>query len=284
MPADLTRERRWWDAKALREEEDQGDEAINRALRWRELERHLDGVRTILDVGGGTGAFSVPLAKRGYEVTHLDFSPAMLRIAREKARDLPSLRFVEANAVALPFADASFDLVLNMDGAISFCGSGAERALRESCRVASRTLVVAVSNRAWMVPVWVGGCVQILGAIAPAAEAMLTRGEWHQDQFPGNPALTRGMTQDYMPAFHAYTPAELRAILQDEGLRVQRCGGLGSLALLCGQETVGRVLKDEALREAFLDYCERFDEAILPDGPGTRHRAGLLAVAERVRR
>ena len=40
-------------------------------------------------------------------------------------------------------------------------------------------------------------------------------------------------------------------------------------------------LGDEVLFEQFLDLCERFDREILPDGPGTRQRAGLIAVAER---
>ena len=85
MPGtDFDREREWWDAKAPREETDAADEGINRGLRWREIERHLDGTRTILDVGGATGAFSIPLAKRGFRVTHLDLSPEMLAIACDK--------------------------------------------------------------------------------------------------------------------------------------------------------------------------------------------------------
>ena len=39
--------------------------------------------------------------------------------------------------------------------------------------------------------------------------------------------------------------------------------------------------KDENLLRLFLDLCERFDHEISPDGPGTRQRVGLLAVAER---
>jgi len=85
MRVDFGREREWWDAKAPKEEQDHLDEAINRALRWREIERHLEGVRTILEIGAATGAFSIPLARRGFSVTHLDFSPAMLGVARRKA-------------------------------------------------------------------------------------------------------------------------------------------------------------------------------------------------------
>lgn len=80
---DFDRERQWWDAKAPHEDTDRADERINRGLRWLEIEPHLHGTRTILDVGGATGAFSIPLAKRGFRGTHLDLSPEMLAVARE---------------------------------------------------------------------------------------------------------------------------------------------------------------------------------------------------------
>jgi len=283
MKVDFEREKQWWDAKAPKEEQDLGDEAINRALRWREIERHLEGVRTILDVGAGTGAFSIPLAQRGFSVTHLDFSPAMLEIARQKTQGLglKNLSFVEGNAVALPFPDRSFDMVLNMDGAISFCGSEAERAIFESCRVTKKKLIITVSHRAWMVPVWLASSLEVAGRFLPAVYAMFEQGEWHQEQFPENPLLAKGATQDYFGAFKAFLPSEIRTLLEQAGMRVLRVGGLGSLANLCGEELIKRVRKDEALFQEFLELCERFDKEILPEGPGTRQRAGLIAVAER---
>ena len=42
---------------------------------------------TVLDVGGGSGAIAVPLAVRGYDVTVLEPSPAMLALARQHAGD-----------------------------------------------------------------------------------------------------------------------------------------------------------------------------------------------------
>ena len=42
-------------------------------------------VRSVLDLGCGTGNHSLPLAERGYEVAGVDRSPAMLRAARMKA-------------------------------------------------------------------------------------------------------------------------------------------------------------------------------------------------------
>jgi SAM-dependent methyltransferase len=279
---DFDRERAWWDAKAHKEERDGHDEPINRALRWREMERRLDGVETILEVGAGTGAFSIPLAERGYEVTHLDLSPLMIEAARAKAGSLRSLRFVEGNATDLSrFADRFFDLVLNMDGAISFCGDQAERALFECCRVARKRIMVTVSHRAWMVPIWVGTSIHVTGRILPAANVMFDAGTWYQDQFPDNPLLTEENTSGYFGPLRAFLPAELRDLLQRAGLHVVRCGGLGSLANLVGPDVVRQVLADAALTQEFVELCDRYDAEISPEGIGTTERAGLIAVAER---
>lgn len=279
MNVDFERERAWWEAKAPQEERDLADEAVNRALRWQELERHLVGIHTVLDVGGGTGTFSIPLAGRGYAVTHVDFAAAMLALAQHKAGTDHNVQFVQANAVALPFPDRSFDLVLNTDDAISFCGSSALQAIREACRVARHVLILTVSHRAWLGPVVIEGSIQVAGRILPAARAMFDQGEWHQDQFPENPSLARGATQDYFGTLKAFLPHELRTALEEAGMQVVRCGGLGSLANLCGPETVAQALQDEALFQEFLDLCERYDREVLPNGPGTRERAGLIAVA-----
>ena len=71
-----------------------------------------------LDIGAGTGEFARAVARR-YPAAHVvatDFTGAMLSVARRR-HDPPPLRarldFGRANALALPFADASFDLVTN---------------------------------------------------------------------------------------------------------------------------------------------------------------------------
>jgi SAM-dependent methyltransferase len=280
---DFDRERQWWNAKAPKEEIDSADESINRLLRWREIERHLEGVRNILDIGAATGAFSIPLAQRGFQVTHLDLSPEMLSIAQEKARGVPGIEFLEGNASDLTqFSDRAFDLVLNMDGAISFSGFKAARAIQETCRVARTKVILTVSHQAQMAAAWVGWSLVRSGRLGPAVYAMVDHGEWHQDQFPGSKALTEGLTQNYLGALKAFLPDELTEILENAGMQILRCGGLGSLAGLCDQQALTGALQDNTLLESFLDLCENFDREILPCGPGTRQRAGLIAVACRV--
>lgn len=276
MEVDFCQEQRWWDAKASREETDLADERVNRLLRWRVIERHLQGVKTILDVGGGTGIFSISLAQKGFEVTHLDFSPKMIEIAKANARGVANLEFRLANATELNmFTDASFDLVLNMDGAISFCGSAAEKAISETCRVTKRAVIVSVSNRAWMAPVWLTESIDRTATITPAVSEMLRNGFWHWDQFPENAQLVEG----YFGTLKAFLPDELRMLLEKNGMVAVELHAVGSLANLSAK-ALEKLSKDEALFNQFLDLCEEYDR-ICPTGPGTRQRAGLLAVARR---
>jgi SAM-dependent methyltransferase len=80
------------------------------------------GIRTgmkVLDVGAGSGATSIPAALAGGDVVASDLTPELLEAGRSAAvASGVALRWVEADAEALPFADASFDVVLSSFGAM----------------------------------------------------------------------------------------------------------------------------------------------------------------------
>src|SRR3954466_1216642 len=75
------------------------------------------GIRTghrVLDVGAGSGATSIPAALAGGDVVASDLTPELLQAGRSAAVAMGvALEWVEADAAALPFADASFDVVLS---------------------------------------------------------------------------------------------------------------------------------------------------------------------------
>ena len=82
------------------------------------LEHRSEGAR-LLDLGCGTGTYSVPLAREGFDVVGLDFSQAMLRRAAAKGREgkVPGthLRFDQADFNApLRYEDDRFDQVLSV--------------------------------------------------------------------------------------------------------------------------------------------------------------------------
>jgi ubiquinone/menaquinone biosynthesis C-methylase UbiE len=68
----------------------------------------------IVDIGAGTGRFSIPLMIRGCRVVGVDLSPGMLRLMLSKVRRewLSSLQPVVADAQNLPFRSDSFDATL----------------------------------------------------------------------------------------------------------------------------------------------------------------------------
>jgi ubiquinone/menaquinone biosynthesis C-methylase UbiE len=71
----------------------------------------------VLDVAAGNGNVSLAAARRWCEVVATDYVPALLDRARERAAaERLALTFREADAEALPFADASFDAVVSTFG------------------------------------------------------------------------------------------------------------------------------------------------------------------------
>ena len=70
------------------------------------------GVRTVLELGCGTGNDAARLAGEGYEVTAVDLSGEA--IGRARTRFGPLVRFMQADMTRpLPFPDASFDAVMS---------------------------------------------------------------------------------------------------------------------------------------------------------------------------
>jgi SAM-dependent methyltransferase len=73
----------------------------------------------VLDVASGTGNAAIPAAQRGADVTASDLTPELLDAGRARAEaEGLKLEWVPADAEALPFDDASFDVVMSSIGAM----------------------------------------------------------------------------------------------------------------------------------------------------------------------
>ena len=87
--------------------------------RWKRRVIELAAVQPgnrALDLCCGTGDLALALARRGADVTGVDFSPAMLEIAEARHREnfksqISNLKFMAGDALQIPFSDASFDIV-----------------------------------------------------------------------------------------------------------------------------------------------------------------------------
>jgi ubiquinone/menaquinone biosynthesis C-methylase UbiE len=79
------------------------------------------GSTRLLDVACGAGQIVIPAARAGIEATGVDIATNSILRARERAAEegLTALaRFDEGDAEALPYADASFDVVSSLFGAM----------------------------------------------------------------------------------------------------------------------------------------------------------------------
>lgn len=92
------------------------------------------GVR-FLDVAAGTGALSIPAARRGAQVVAVDLAPIMVERleARARAEGLSNLEASVMDGTALDLPDASFDVVASLNGISLF--PDLEAGLRELVRV-----------------------------------------------------------------------------------------------------------------------------------------------------
>ncbi|MBP6820823.1 MAG: methyltransferase domain-containing protein [Acidobacteria bacterium] len=99
----------------------------------------------VLDVACGTGNLSLPSAEAGAIVTGVDIAPNLLATAKKRAQAAGvNIQFDEGDAEALPYADATFDEVVTMFGAMFAPRPElAASELARVCRVGGR---VAMAN------------------------------------------------------------------------------------------------------------------------------------------
>ena len=70
--------------------------------------------KKVLEVGAGMGGDSIFLAKKGAEVTVLDFSPDALELVKKNAeKNKVTLKLIEADALHIPFKEETFDVIFH---------------------------------------------------------------------------------------------------------------------------------------------------------------------------
>lgn len=118
----------------------------------------------VLDVAAGNGNATLAAARRWCDVTSTDYVPALLERARARAAaDGLTITFREADAEALPFPDASFDVVMSTFG-VMFTPDQ-DKAASELLRVCKPGGKIGLAN--WTPEGFIGQVFKTLGRHLP---------------------------------------------------------------------------------------------------------------------
>jgi SAM-dependent methyltransferase len=186
----------------------------------------------VLDVAAGNGNAALAAARRGCEVTASDYVAALLEgTAARAASEGLRIDCREADAEALPFEDATFDVVLSTFG-VMFTPNQQRAAaeLQRVCRPGGR---IGLAN--WTPGGFIGQMFKIVGRYAPPPAGVRSPLDWGSQErlaelFDGVRALEaqpmhfvfRYRTgQDWLETFRSYYGPMLKAFatLDDEARR-----------------------------------------------------------------
>ena len=181
------------------------------------LARHpVDPGMRVLDVACGTGQLALPAARAGADVCGVDIAPNLIEQARDRAKtEGLKIRFDEGDAEALPYEDASFDLVISLIGAMF--APRPDRVTAELMRVCRPGGRIIMGN--WTAEGFIGSMFKTVTKYVPASPIMPSPLLWGseatvRERFKdgiANLQLTRAM----YPFYYPYGPTKVVDFYRD---------------------------------------------------------------------
>ncbi|QGY47590.1 methyltransferase domain-containing protein [Maribellus comscasis] len=112
----INKERKFWDSFAKRYDKNRKKSGTNEAYKnlFKIFKEDIAGIENLLETATGTGLISLQLSSLVSEITAIDLSPEMLKIAQEKARkqEVVNINFREGDICNLDFPNNFFDAAI----------------------------------------------------------------------------------------------------------------------------------------------------------------------------
>lgn len=175
------------------------------------LERiRIEPGQRLLDVACGAGQISIPAARAGCRVTGLDLADNLVDQARERARAAGvDARFDQGDAAAMPYGDATFDVVTSLLGAMF--APQPDRVAAELLRVCRPGGRIVMGN--WTPEGFIGQMFKTVGQHVPPPPLMAPPVKWGdpdtvRERF-GSGAADLDMTRHLYSFDYPFPPAEV---------------------------------------------------------------------------
>jgi ubiquinone/menaquinone biosynthesis C-methylase UbiE len=226
----------------------------------------------VLDVGAGTGNAAIRAAAKGASVVASDLTPELFDDGRALAREAGvELEWEQGDAEALPFDDASFDVVMSCIGAMF--APHHEATARELVRVCKPGGTIAMLN--WTPEGQIGEMFKIMGPYLPAPPPGATPpprwgSEDHVRGLLGDAVIDLHMGRDVLPLTIFERPVDYRDHFKaNYGPTIVAYRNIGD-----------DPERTRELDEALADFCERRNLAA-PGEPARFELEYLLVIARR---
>lgn len=186
------------------------------------LKKYLPKKGLILDAGGGPGRYTIELAKMGYKVVLLDYTPRLLEFAKrqiKKAKVEDQVRQLIEGSISdlFMFENNQFDGVICLGGTLSHILDGTERekSVAELVRVTKKgsPIFISVIGR---LAILVNELINFPEEIVPLLERMRDKGEYLGGY-------------GFAPCYF-FTPEELKRLTEKQGMKTLEMVGLEGLA------------------------------------------------------
>lgn len=231
------------------------------AVTWKYLEPYVPtkAEALVLDAGGGTGRWTLRMAKKGCKVVLVDNSEGMLRVARDnvKKEGLQNHVIIRKGDIRkLDYEDQTFDLILCEHTLFVF--EEPEAAIKEFARVLKKGAPLVISAQNLYVQLLMHLPYKEIAQPEKLDEvlALLQRARYDR------------MTKNGKVKIHTWTPDEFRSLLERNGFKIEKIVGKGMTMPLrmseelytkkeCPEDLLNRMLQLE------FSLCERSDALAL---------------------
>jgi ubiquinone/menaquinone biosynthesis C-methylase UbiE len=202
MASDRERDRDYWERHAL--DYDASLRVLSRPLP-RMLELTVQAVRgsdSVLEVAAGTGLVTTAIAANVGRLTATDYTPAMVRVLRERAGQLglANVTCEQADIYGLRYEPESFDAVV-------------------------------AANVLHLVPDLPGALAALRRMVRPSGKLVLPT--FCHDQTLLSAVVSRALALTGFPGHRRFTGSSLRGELEKHGIRVQRHEVISGLIPVC---------------------------------------------------